>query len=138
MSVSEPSDRDAALVLGLALVGSAPTGEEAARFEDAVRLKVPVLEVPRDRALWRLMTRGPGWVRLVDAGLAFADPYSPVRHRVCLMLAILEASPHHARCFLPSRWSPLTALEIGAAAVAGVLRVAAGVLVVRSHGWVWR
>ena len=138
MTARESSGRDAARILALALTGDEPTGEEAARFEDAMQLKVPALEAARDRALWRLMLRGPGWARLVDAGLAFADPVSPVRHRVCLMLAILEASPHHARRFLPSPWGPFTLLEILATGAAGVLRVAAGLVVVNSHGRLWR
>lgn len=138
MTARESSGRDAARILALALTGDEPTGEEAARYEDAVLLKVPALESPRDRALWRLMLRGPGWARLVDAGLAFADPGSPVRHRVCLMLAVLEASPHHVRHFLPSRWGPLTLLEILAGGAVGVLRMAAGLVVVASHGRLWR
>ena len=115
-----------------------PTGEEAARFEDAVRLRAPELTNERDRALWRLATRSPGHVRLVDAGLAFTDPCSEVRHRIGLMLAILEASPHHARRFLPARWTALTPFEIAGAGFAGVFRVLAGLIVVRSHGALWR
>ena len=125
-------------MVSLALVGEEPTGEEAARFEDAVRLRAPELPNERDRALWRLAMRGPGHVRLVDAGLAFADPYSAVRHRIGLMLAILEASPHHVRHFLPSRWTPLTPFAIAGAGFAGVFRVLAGLIVVRSHGAIWR
>jgi len=134
----EPLLREAAQVLALALVREEPTGEESARFEDAVRVQAPELVSPRDRALWKTALRGPGWTRLVDAGLAFADPYSPVRHRICLMLAILEASPHHARRFLPARWSLATPFEVGVAGTLGVLRVMVGLLMVRSYGVLWR
>lgn len=138
MTAAEPPLRDVSRTLAHALVGEEPTGEEAARFEEAVRLRAPDLETPRDRALWRLLARGPGWASLVDAGLALADPYSPVRHRVCLMLAILEASPHHARHFLPQPWSAATPFALAGTGVLAVLRSAAGLMVVRAHGTLWR
>lgn len=138
MTATGSSMQDAARALSRALVGEDPAPGEAARFEEAVRLRAPELPTPRDQALWRLALRGPGWANLVDAGLALADPYSPVRHRVCLMLAILEASPHHARRFLPEPWSAWTwAWLLGAGALAA-LRAAAGALVVRTHGAWWR
>lgn len=127
-----------AAVLARALVGEAAAPEEIDRFERAVGLRAPDLGTGRDRALWRLLARGPGWAKLVDAGLALADPHSPVRHRVCLMLAILEASPHHVRRFLPAPWSAATPLALVATGLAAALRSAAGLALVRSHGTLWR
>lgn len=130
--------RDAARVLARALVDEEPGDEEAARFEEAVRLRAPDLPAGRDRALWRLVLRGPGWARVVDAGLAITDPYSPVRHRMCLMLAILEASPRHVRHFLPAPWTWTTPLELVLAGVAGAFRALAGLALVGAHGRWWR
>jgi len=132
-----PAIQDAARCLARALVGEDPAPEEAARFEQAVRLRAPVLGSARDHALWRLAMRGPQWTRLVDAGLAIADPWSPVRLRVCLMLAILEASPHHVRRFLPEPWSPWTPPALLARAALAAARAALGLVLVRSHGVLW-
>jgi hypothetical protein len=60
-----------------------------------------------------------------------------VRLRVCLMLAILEASPHHASRFLPSPWRSTTAPALVGRGLLGLLRAAAGLALVRSHGVLW-
>ena len=81
--------------IGRALVGEEPTPEEVARWQDAVTLRALPLARPIDRSLWNVARRGGLGLGLVDAGLAVTDPWSPVRHRLYLMLAVLEASPAH-------------------------------------------
>ena len=81
----------------------------------------------REKKLWVLARRGAPWLGFVDAALALVDPYSPVRHRVYLMLAVLEASPAHARRFEP-RETPafVAALRLGARGTVGLLRTTIG------------
>lgn len=130
--------REAGRVLARALCGEDPAPEEIARFEEAVRLRAPELTSVRDRALWRVLARGPRRARLVDAGLAFTDPHSPVRLRVCLMLAILEASPVHVRRFLHETWSAWTPWRLAGRVLRAAFRTAAGWALVASHGRLWR
>jgi hypothetical protein len=65
----------------------------------------------------------------LDASLAIFRRDSPLRQRVLLMAAILEASPQHAEFFLrppPSRPSLLCGLAIRA--VTSALKIACGML----------
>jgi hypothetical protein len=120
------------------LLGEAPRPEEAERWAHAVESAAAPLERARDRRLWALGMRSPFWLGLVDAGLALADPHSPVRHRVCLMLAVLEASPAHVRKF-ESRDEPWSALPaLAGRGILAALRSAGGFALVRSWGWLWR
>lgn len=120
------------------LIGEPPTAAEAERWRDAVRTCDAALETARDRRLWELAMRHPWLLGPTDAGLAFVDPYSPVRHRILLMLAILEASPHHHRRFLAAPWPRIALLGIAARGAWAALRAAAGILWVRTHGTLWR
>ncbi len=137
MNALAPGEREGAL-LALHLIGEPARPEEIERWRRAIEVRGVTLERERDRRLWALMLRAPWLIGVVDAGLALADPHSPVRHRLYLMLAVLEASPAHTRHFLPSRfprvWLAGLALRVAAAA----LRSALGLALVRSHGVLWR
>jgi hypothetical protein len=95
-------------------------------------------ETPRDRRLWAMAMRHRWLLGPTDAGLAWLDPHSPVRHRLVLMLAVLEASPHHHRRFLASPWPRAALIGLGLKAVRAALRVVVGVVWVRGHGVLWR
>jgi hypothetical protein len=126
---------DDARRIARAIVGEAPTSDEVARWLDAVATVGLPLAGARDEALWRLARRGGPWLGWVDAGLALLDPYSPVRHRLYLMLAVLEASPAHARRFEPRAATPFgAALAMGARGALGGLRCAVGAVVVSVAG----
>lgn len=120
------------------LVGEDPTPAEVERFALAVAEGAAPLEQVRDLRLWRVATTSPTLAGLIDAGLALSEPHSPVRHRACLMLAVLEASPSHvarfeARAIGPAGW--LWLVMRGGLAVA---RSACGLALVRSWGVLWR
>jgi hypothetical protein len=133
----EPAD-DEARRIARHLVGEDPTPEEAARWAHALEVAALPLEHERDRRLWALVRRSPAWLGIVDAGLALVDPWSPVRQRLCLMLAVLEASPAHTHRFLPARWGAGGWVTLAARAALGVTRAALGVALVRSWGTLWR
>ena len=117
------------------------TGEEAhrdeiARWQRALPLAPLVRE--RDRRLWALLGRSPALIPVVDGGLALSDPHSPVRHRLCLMLAVLEASPHHTRRFLARESPKLALLGLALRMVVAASRAALGLVLVQALAWVWR
>jgi hypothetical protein len=121
-----------------ALVGESATGPEMARWRDALRAHDARLPAARDRALWRLMCGAPWLIGLIDAGLALSEPHSPVRLRLYLMLAVLEASPTHAHRFLPRATGALTLPLLAVRGVIAVLRAACGLALVRVLGLAWR
>lgn len=82
--------------------------------------------------------RHPWLLGPADAGLAWVDPYSPVRQRILLMLAILEASPHHHRRFLAAPWPRIALLAIAIRSIAAAFRAVFGILWVRAYGTLWR
>jgi hypothetical protein len=135
--VLDPSPADADRI-ARHLIGEAPSEAEAARWIEAVRRRAAPLATARDRRLWELAMRHPWRIGLVDAGLALVDPHSPVRHRLFLMLAILEASPRHCARFLPASHSRAALAALALRGVAAALRGAAGWALVRTCGVLWR
>ena len=120
------------------LIGEDPLPEEVQRYLRAIEVRGATLERPRDARLWQLMMRRPWLIGVVDAGLALTDADSPIRQRLCLMLAVLEASPAHCRRFLPAPY-PVTALAgLSLRMAAAALRSALGLVLVRTWGLLWR
>ncbi|MEO6463701.1 MAG: hypothetical protein ABIP29_11560 [Candidatus Eisenbacteria bacterium] len=128
MTGDEMTSPEDARRIARALIGEEPTAEEVARWRRAVELRALPLETLRERTLWAWARRGGPWLGWVDAGLALRDPYSPVRHRLYLMLAVLEASPSHLARFEVKEVGPATALaEIAGRGLAGTLRSTVGI-----------
>ena len=92
----------------------------------------------RDRALLERMVRQPWLIGPLDAGLALTDPESPVRFRLCLMLAVLEASTAHCRHFLPAAVPRVEFLALALRMAAAAARSAFGLAMVRTWGVLWR
>ena len=116
--------------MALYLVGK-PAGEREKRIYADAMQKLGQELSPAEAALWRSMLASGRRMAWADSGLALVRPSSPLRRRLLVMLAILEASPDFADCFLPRRFPAGRALAVAAAAVRGAFRVAVGVLVVR-------
>lgn len=127
MTGDEKTSPEDARRIARALIGEDPTAEEVARWRRAVELRALPLATPRERTLWAWARRGGPWLGWVDAGLALSDPYSPVRHRLYLMLAVLEASPAHLARFEVKDVGPAAALaELAGRGLAGALRSSLG------------
>ena len=127
-----------ARILARYLIGEEPRPEEAGHYALAIESVALPLERERDRRLWALAMRSTTAIGLVDAGLALVDPYSPVRQRVCLMLAVLEASPAHTRHFLSAPYPRVALLGLGLRMAGAALRSACGLALVQSWGILWR
>ena len=84
----------------------------------------------RDVRRFDFVARHPAWLGIVDAGLALRDPESSLRWRLSVMTAILEATPEHAREFLPSARPPWYALYAAVIAVRAAVQGTIGVVVV--------
>ena len=120
------------------LIGEAPSPAEIERYRRAVALRDAGPRSGRDRGMLERMVRHPWMIGPLDAGLALTDPESPVRFRLCLMLAVLEASPAHCARFLPAPY-PRSALFGLALRMAGAAaRSALGVAMVRTWGVLWK
>ncbi len=121
----DPLGEGLAQAIARHLIGEEALPAETARWREAVGVHGASLERESDQRLWTLLMRRPALIGVVDAGLALADPHSPIRHRLFLMLAVLEASPRHTPRFLSqpfSRWAlPALALRMAIAALRSVL-----------------
>jgi hypothetical protein len=120
------------------LIGEPPGPEEAERYRRAVEARGAVPGRERDRRLLGWMARHPWMIGPLDAGLALADPESVVRFRLCLMLAVLEASPAHCRRFLPAPYPKAALLALAWRMTGAALRSALGLALVRTWGVLWR
>jgi hypothetical protein len=135
--VAAAPDARFARALARHLVGADPAPEEAARWLAALPGALPLAQ-PRDRRLWALAQGAPWLLGPIDAGLAFVDPYSPVRQRIALMLAVLEASPHHLERFAARDLGALVYLHLAWHGVRAALRSALGLTLVGTWGLLWR
>jgi hypothetical protein len=132
-----PSDREAERFARY-LIGEPPLPEEIERYRRAVELRGAWPRTERDRALLRRMIRHPWTIGPIDAGLALADPESPLRFRLCLMLAVLEASPAHCARFLPAPYPKAALVGLAFRMAGAAARSALGLALVRTWGVLWR
>ena len=124
----EAPDDDIARAIARHLIDEEPLPAEIARWRVSLVVHGALLERERDLRLWALITRRPALIGAIDAGLALADPHGPIRHRLFLMLAVLEASPQHTTRFLSNPYPRLAlsglALRMGLAALRSVFGLA--------------
>lgn len=114
-----------ARLFGRYLVGTEPPGDLVRRYADGVRR---LLDDAPDAIV--LFVRRHAWaLPWLDAALAVRHPDAPLRKRLILMLAVLEASPGSAERFLrePPR-RPALALGLAVRAAVIALKIAAGSL----------
>jgi hypothetical protein len=132
LAVDNAVAREAAR-LGRYLVGRSPSLPLAARYARAVtRLGIDIAD--DEQPAWRLATRTPGMLRLIDAGLALTKPNGSIRHRLHTMLAILEASPEHCDAFLPVAFSLADRVAMAGVVLRAVTTGAIGFVLVRALG----
>jgi hypothetical protein len=120
------------------LIGEPPRPEEIERYARAVELRDATPRTARDRRLLECMNRHRWTIGPLDAGLALADAESPVRFRLCLMMAVLEASPAHCPRFLPEPYPRVALLGLALRMARAALRSALGLAMVRTWGVLWR
>jgi hypothetical protein len=137
LAVPGTSEREARLIARY-LIGEEPLPGEIERWQRAVEVRHAALVGPRDERLWALAMRSGWMLGLIDSGLALADAHSPIRHRLLLMLAVLEASPTHVRKFDSPAYPRVSLVFLGLRMAGAALRSAAGVVLVRALELVWR
>jgi hypothetical protein len=83
-----------------------------------------------DRWLLQVALTGAAGARLADTYARIFRPHGPLRHRLVLLLAILENSPHfHEQLDRATLGSPLgIMLELGATGVGFLMRLALGLV----------
>lgn len=130
------TDREFVL-LARYLIGSVPPARFRARYQSGCRALFgdPAPHSAPQSAALRLALRRPVLLPLLDAGCALRRREDPLRQRLLLLTAILEASPEYADVFLPRTltWPKLLiALPLrGALAVAKAIGGATLLLAVR-------
>jgi len=96
--MSRPPDE--AEVIARYLIGISPTAEEKQRYGQAAA-ECGLRMNESEAALWARMMNHPSLIAPIDSALALRNPLSPIRQRIFIMLAILEATPRNANLFLP-------------------------------------
>lgn len=117
-------------MLGLYLLGKRPDEEFVRRYCEAMALGACGRMNSWDERLWRIGLRSPRSMKLIDSGLAMHSPFSPVRQRLLLMLAILEASPANSDQFLPKKYGKLDFIKLAGVVFRMTLAAVLGWLVV--------
>lgn len=117
------SGRREARLFGRYLVGEEP-GEP---FVDRYLAAADALLSSSPGPVVRFALRRPRTLPLLDAASAVVRPRGPLRSRLLVMAAVLEASPAYADRFLPQpAGSVRQIVDVAAAGAAGALKVVAG------------
>ena len=88
-----------AQVLSRYLVGEKCLPEIESRYKDAIS-KLQVNLNDRQKQTWQRMLLLRFYMKLIDSGLAVAEPDSLLRQRIFIMLCLLETSPAYTEYFL--------------------------------------
>jgi hypothetical protein len=115
------------------LVGQEPDRQIISRYVTAMQHNAPAVSAG-DVALLQFVRRHPWSLGAIEAGLALRRPYSEVRRRLYVLLAILESSPHHTTDFLPQDRSPFYVVVIALVGVRAVCKAAFGIVMVEVVG----
>lgn len=122
-------------LFGRYLLGCPSAPAAVSRYSQAVLTRGRALGL-RDAVLLAFAVRHPWSVGFIDGGLALLEPYSEVRHRLFLMLAILESTPQHHDRFLPTARGPAYLVIVVAVAARAAMRAAFGLCLVKFVlGW---
>ena len=113
--------------IGRYLLGESPDEAEKELYVRALATLQLSLD-PDEDTLWRLALRSRLLTSLIDAGLALTRPASPIRKKIYLMLAILEASPRHGQYFLPRAFGRAYGGIIFLKLIGAGLKAAAGLI----------
>jgi len=65
-----------------------------------------------EKQVFTLMLKFPWLLTFVDSALAIIDPMSAIRHRIFIMLAILEVQPEYTHFFLAQDFKRYQALRV--------------------------
>ena len=112
------------------LVGREASAGLLRRYAAACRELLP--EQPGRGHVVAFASRRPWSLPFLDAAESLLDRDGPLRQRLLLMLALLEATPEHAELFLPRpRSFPALVLRTATGAAVAAFTILVGVLVVR-------
>lgn len=120
---------DEARLFSRYLVGREASPEVLQRYAEALARLPLEPRRPADRSLLAFVRRHPWSLPPLDAALGVARRDSPLRARLLLMLALLEATVEHAGDFLPRPRARLAVVaRVAASASLAALEILAGLL----------
>ena len=114
-----------AVILCRYLTGTNPVKKVIERYSETVRQEAVSL-TPAQQKKWLRCLRHPFLLPYADAAWAWPDPLHPLRHRIYIMLAILEAHRNYQPYFLPAERSYSYRFFIVLRLVRSAFRLAAG------------
>ncbi len=94
--------KEEALLFGRYILKKQPDDSCLALYEQAME-KLHISLDKDDEKILHFIRQHPWSVGMFDAGLAFVNPYSQIRRKIFVMLAILETQPQYALLFLPRK-----------------------------------
>jgi len=130
VSIKIPSNE--AIKLASYLVGK-PIGHEVTiRYEMAVQIKQVSLNSHEQR-VWNLMLSYSLILTSVDSYLALTDRNCPIRKRICIMLAILEAHPNYISSFYFKRPQFIDHMNLLFSLFTTPFKVVLGILIIKLY-----
>ena len=102
------------------------------RYENAIQIK-KVLMNSSEQKLWNLMLKNSLILVSVDSFLALTNRYSPIRQRICIMLAILEAHPDYFSSFYNKKLSYFDHFRMLFLLMTSPFKILIGILIVNLY-----
>ena len=121
-------------IVGHYLLNQTPAKESVNLFAESL-LSLNQKVNNYDERLFNFIDRHHWSIGLIDSGVAVLRPDSEVRHRIYLMLAILEVNPKYNRRFLPARKNKLYFFAIVFICIKSVVETILGMILVKMVGW---
>ncbi len=126
VKISSNEARKLACYLISKLIGA----EEIERYEMAVQIKQVSMNLSEQK-IWSLMLNYSIVLASVDSCLALTNRNSPIRQRICIMLAILEAHPDYFSSFYKKRLRFLDHLNLLFSLFASPFKIMLGILIIK-------
>jgi hypothetical protein len=84
-----------------------------------------------DQKLLNFILKYPMSIGAIDAALVFYNPYSEIRRRLYIILAILEASPDYYDAFLPKKRNSLYIIFVLYSCVRALIKIPFGLFIIK-------
>jgi len=121
---------DEAHKLAFYLVSKSIDNEMINKYKMAVQIKQVSIN-PDEKKIWHLMLNYSLILASVDSCMALINRHSPIRQRICIMLAILEAHPAHITSFYKKKLHFIDHLNLLFHLVISPFKIMLGLLIIK-------
>ena len=130
MQNNQNPDQSLAEIIALYLTGKKPEKEILLRYLSALEKKNMNRSTVNDK-ISNFILKYPSTIAIIDAGLATTNKNHPLRQKILIMTAIIEASDVYTKLFFVEEFSFISRIKLISIVVKSLILGAAGYLFVK-------